>query len=144
MIYFCEGENREKLDWFKIINIAGEKLTDQELKNAIYTGICLSDAKKYFSTTSCPAYSIGNQYLTGSSIRQDYLETAIKWISKDNIEVYISKNQHKPNANELWTYFQNVINWVNLTFIEYRKEMKGIDFGLLYNQFKDAEYDESY
>lgn len=141
MVYFCEGENREKLDWFKIINIAGEKLTDQELRNAIYTGTWLSDAKKYFSKTSCPAYNIGNQYLIGSSIRQDYLETTIKWISEDRIEEYMSKNQHKPNANELWTYFQNVINWVNLTFIEYRKEMKGIDFGLLYNQFKDKEYD---
>ena len=53
----------------------------------------------------------------------------------------MSKNQHKPNVNELWTYFQNVINWINLTFIEHRKEMKGIDFGLLYNHFKDKEYD---
>jgi hypothetical protein len=141
MIYFCEGENREKLDWFKIINIAGEKLTDQELRNAIYTGTWLSDAKKYFSKTSCPAYNIGSQYLIGSSIRQDYLETTIKWISEEKIEEYMSKNQHKPNANELWTYFQNVINWINLTFIEYRKEMKGIDFGLLYNKFKNNEYD---
>lgn len=78
MVYFCEGENREKLDWFKIINIAGEKLTNQELRNAIYTETWLTDAKKYFSKTSCPAYNIGNQYLNGSSIRQDYLETAIK------------------------------------------------------------------
>jgi hypothetical protein len=141
MIYFCEGENREKLDWFKTINIAGEKLTEQELRNAIYTGTWLSDAKKYFSKTSCPAYNIGNQYLNGSSIRQDYLETTISWISEGRIEDYMSKNQHKPNANELWTYFQNVINWVNLTFINYRKEMKGIDFGSLYNKFKSNEYD---
>ena len=71
MIYFCEGNDKEKLDWFKTINIAGEKLTDQELRNAIYTGTWLTDAKKYFSKTGCAAYGIGNDYMTGSPIRQD-------------------------------------------------------------------------
>ena len=141
MIYFCEGENREKLDWFKIINIAGAQLTEQELRNAIYTGPWLSDAKKYFSKTSCVVYNIGSQYLKGISIRQDYLEAAIKWISKDNIEDYMSKNQNEPNANELWTYFSSVITWIKLTFIKYRKEMKGIDFGFLYNKFKNEKTD---
>ena len=49
MIYICEGTDKEKLDWFKIINIAGEQLTTQELRNAIYTGEWLTEAKKYFS-----------------------------------------------------------------------------------------------
>ena len=75
MIYICEGTDREKLDWFKIINIAGEKLTEQELRNAIYTGTWLNDAKRYFSKTNCPAYGIGSNYVKGSPIRQDYLET---------------------------------------------------------------------
>lgn len=141
MVYWCEGNEREKLDWFKTINIAGEKLTNQELRNAIYTGEWLTDAKKYFSKSQCPAYQIGNKYLNGTPIRQDYLETTLKWISDDNIEKYMSVNQSKPNANELWTYYQNVINWVDLLFIHYRKEMKGIDFGFLYNEFKDNEYD---
>lgn len=126
MVYFCEGNDREKLDWFKTINIAGEKLTDQELRNAIYTGTWLTEAKKYFSRTSCPAYGIGSDYLTGSPIRQDYLETAIDWISKGNIEQYMAENQHKPNANELWLYFQSVINWTRATFPNYRREMKGV------------------
>ncbi len=86
MVYFCEGNDKEKLDWFETINIAGEKLTDQELKNAIYTGTWLTEAKKYFSKSGCPAYSIASNYLKGSSIRQEYLETAISWISG-----YISK-----------------------------------------------------
>lgn len=141
MIYFCEGDDKEKLDWFKTINIAGEKLTNQELRNAIYTGTWLTDAKKYFSKSNCPAYNIGNDYLTGSAIRQDYLETAICWKSNDNIEQYMAENQHKPNANELWLYFSSLINWIKVVFPKYRKEMKGVDFGTLYNNYKDKEFD---
>ena len=141
MVYFCEGNDKEKLDWFKTINIAGEKLTTQELRNAIYTGTWLTDAKKYFSKTSCPAYNIGNDYLTGTPIRQDYLETAISWLSNDNIEQYMAENQDKPNANELWLYFNSLINWIKVVFPNYRKEMKGINYGFLYNTFKDKQFD---
>lgn len=141
MVYFCEGNDKEKLDWFKTINIAGEKLTNQELRNAIYTGTWLTDSKKYFSKSNCPAYNIANDYLTGSAIRQDYLETAISWFSNDNIEDYMAKNQHKPNANELWLYFTSLINWIKVVFPRYRKEMKGVNYGVLYNKFKDEEFD---
>lgn len=148
MIYFCEGNSSEKLEWFKTINIAGEKLTDQELRNAVYTGTWLTDAKKHFSKTGCPAYNLGSDYLNGSPIRQEYLETVIKWISNnqksdENIRQYMADNQHKPNANELWLYFNSVINWVKIVFPNYRKEMKGIDWGFLYNEFKDGEFDSA-
>lgn len=141
MIYICKGNDKEKLDWFKIINIAGEKLTNQELRNATYTGPWLSDAKRYFSKTGCAAYNLANKYINGSPIRQDYLERAIDWINDGKIEEYMSINQHKPNANELWLYFRNVIEWVKLTFTTYRKEMKGVNWGSLYNQFKDQIFD---
>ena len=141
MVYFCEGNDKEKLDWFKTINIAGEKLTAQELRNAIYTGTWLTEAKKYFSKTGCPAYNIGNDYITGSPIRQDYLETVISWISKDNIEQYMAENQHKPNASELWLYFTSLMNWIKVVFPKYRKEMKGINYGFLYNNYKDQNFD---
>ena len=141
MVYFCEGNDKEKLDWFKTINIAGEKLYDQELRNAIYTGTWLTDAKKHFSKSNCPAYNMGSDYLSGSTLRQDYLETAIRWLSNDNIEQYMAVNQHKPNANELWLYFQSVINWIKAVFPKYRKEMKGVAFGTLYNQFKGDQFD---
>ena len=141
MIYICEGTDKERLDWFKIINIAGEKLTNQELRNAIYTGEWLTDAKRHFSKTNCPAYNIASDYLNGSPIRQDYLERALDWINNGKIEDYMSKHQHDQNANELWLYFQSVINWVGLTFVKYRKEMKGINWGKLYNQFKDTKFD---
>ncbi len=141
MIYQCNGTDSEKLEWFKTINIAGEKLTDQELKNAVYSGLWVTDAKRYFSKNGCAAYGMGSDYLTGSPIRQDYLETAIKWISKDEIENYMGTHQHEPNANELWLYFQAVINWVQAVFPNYRKEMKGIQWGFLYKQFKDQKFD---
>lgn len=140
MVYFCSGTDREKLDWFKTINIAGEKLTDQELRNAIYTGPWLESAKKYFSKTGCPAHSIGDKYLKGSSIRQEYLETVINWISGDTIEDYMAKHQHDANATDMWIYFQTVIIWIQSIFPDYKKEMKGLPWGTLYNDYKDNKY----
>jgi hypothetical protein len=141
MIYFCEGTDKEKLDWFKVINIAGEKLTDQEMRNAVYTGAWLSDAKLKFSKSNCVAYNLAKDYVNGSPIRQDFLATAISWINDGNIEGYMSEHQHDQNANELWLYFQNVISWVRLTFTHHRKEMKGVNWGRLYNQFKNDKLD---
>ena len=144
MIYICRGDDKEKLDWFKIINIAGEKLTNQELRNAIYTGEWLSNAKAYFSKSSCPAYQIAGKYMRGTPIRQDYLETVLKWISeRDGIEIedYMAKYQHKTNASELWIYFQNVIAWVQTVFPKYRKEMQGLEWGILYNGYGNDALD---
>jgi len=141
MIYFCEGEEREKLNWFETINIAGEKLTSQELKNAVYTGEWLTSAKTHFSKPNCAAYNIAKNYIRGSAIRQDYLETAINWISDGNVSTYMSTHQHDHNANELWLYFQSVINWVEVTFTTYRKEIKGVDFGTLYNDYHNQAFD---
>ncbi|HNW97295.1 MAG TPA: DUF262 domain-containing protein [Bacteroidales bacterium] len=141
MVYLCSGSDSEKLEWFRTINIAGEKLTDQELRNAVYSGSWVSDAKRYFSKSNCAAYSLGSDYLNGSAIRQDYLESTIRWISKDNIEQFMADNQHEPNANEIWLYFQSVINWVKIVFPKYRREMKGIDWGFLYNEFKEQKFD---
>jgi hypothetical protein len=143
MVYVCTGDDSEKLEWFETINIAGEKLTDQELRNAVYAGSWVTDAKRHFSKTGCPAYAIGSDYVTGTPIRQDYLETVIEWINAGDVVGYMAKQQHKPNANELWLYFQGVMNWVKATFPTYRREMKGIEWGDLYNEFKDAELDSA-
>jgi hypothetical protein len=141
MIYFCSGTESERLDWFRIINIAGEKLTDQELRNAVYAGSFVSDAKRYFSKNGCVAYQVGSDYLGGSAIRQEYLETALDWISGGHIEEYMSKHQHDKNAKVLWNYFQEVIEWVKVVFTNYRKEMKGAPFGPIYSEFKDKKLD---
>lgn len=144
MIYFCEGTDKEKLDWFKIINIAGEKLTDQELRNAVFTGTWLSDAKLKFSKSNCVAYLLANDggaLLTGSPIRQEYLETALSWINNNEIAEYMAKHQHDKNADALWEYFQKVIAWVRKNFTNYRKEMASVNWGELYNEFKNKKLD---
>lgn len=141
MVYFCEGNDKEKLDWFRIINIAGEKLTDQELRNAVYTGPWLTHAKSMFSKSNCAAYLLSKDYVNGSPIRQEILETALDWISKGKIENYMSIHQHDPNANALWTYFRSVIEWVELTFTTKRKEMRGLDWGSLYDAYNGQTYD---
>ena len=142
MVYVCAGTDSEKLEWFKTINIAGKKLTNQELRNAVYAGTWLSNAKRYFSRNRGAAYQIGNAYVNGSAIRQEYLETAIKWISEGSIEEYMSRHQHDENASPLWEYFRSVINWVESTFTKKRpKIMRGVDWGFLYNNFGDVDLD---
>ncbi len=141
MIYFCSGEPSERLDWFRVINIAGEKLTEQELRNATYHGPWLSDAKKWFSKSGCPAHAIAEKYMSRSAIRQEYLETAIKWISDNHIEAYMDQHRMDAQASELWNYFANVIKWVKDTFPKYYKEMKSVDWHPLYLQFHDKDLD---
>ncbi len=141
MVYFCEGTDREKLDWFRIVNVAGEKLTEQELRNAVYAGPWLSDAKRYFSKTNCPAKVLGEPFMSGSPIRQEYLERVLLWISEGKIENYMSYHQFSPNANELWLYYNNVVNWAKVLFPTLRREMKEVPWGLLYNKFHQNAYD---
>lgn len=144
MVYICEGTESEKLEWFEVINIAGEKLTRQELRNAIYNGEWTTDAKRYFSKNGCPAFKMYSGYFSGTAIRQEYLETAIKWIaSRDGytIDEYMAKHKNDKSATLLWQYVQAVMNWTQGTFTVYRKEMKGIEWGLLYNQYGNNEYD---
>jgi len=144
-VYICDGTESEKLEWFKTINIAGEELTNQELRNAVYKGSWVSDAKRYFSKTGCAAYGLGSKYLKGTAIRQDYLESVIYWygdqaMPKLDIEECMMKHQHKPNAQDLWDYFQRVIEWVETLFPTYRKEMKGLPWGIYYNRYHKNTY----
>ena len=142
-VYICEGTDKEKLDWFKIINIAGEELTPQELRNAIYTGPWLAEAKKKFSKPTCVAIKIGEYYINGAPIRQAYLETALSWIAdKENISIedYMATHQFDENADELYNYFRTVIKWIETVFPtpknkKPRKEMKGLKWGILYNKY---------
>ena len=142
MVYVCAGTHSDKLDWFRTVNIAGEKLYEQELKNAVYAGSWVTSAKRYFSQTGCPASGLGGDYMSGSPIRQDYLQTVIKWISGDDIGDYMGRHQHDDSAVSLWDYFRAVIDWIETTFTRKRpKIMKGVDWGLLYNQHKGKALD---
>lgn len=144
-IYICDGTPSEVHEWFKVINIAGKSLTAQELRNTAYTGTWLSDAKFHFAKPNCTAYNMGKDYMSGSPIRQEYLETTIEWIANRDklasIEAYMSLHQHDENANQIWIYFKRVLEWIETIFPNKRKEMKGVTWGILYNNFKDAELD---
>ena len=144
-VYVCEGSASEKLAWFRTINIAGERLTPQELRNAVYAGPWVSDAKRYFSRrgAACPAYAIGNQYVRGTAERQEYLQTAIQWIKDDGdtVEDYMGAHQHDKTATALWNHFQSVINRVKAVFRKYRRPMKGVNWGGLYGALQDESLD---
>jgi hypothetical protein len=128
----------EGLSIISVQGEVGERLTDQELRNATYTETWLTNAKSIFSKSNCAAYLLSKDYVGGSP-----MQTALSWINKGEIEGDMAIHQHDPNANELWTYFRNVIEWVKLSFPVYRKEMKRGHWGSLYDEFKDELYDTS-
>lgn len=140
-VYHCTGTDSDKLEWFKVINIAGEELSEQEIRNAVYHGPWVTDAKKRFSKNGCAASAIAKDYLSGEMIRQKWLETAVKWISGGKVEDYMAAHQHDPTAIELWNYFQSVIEWVKTTFPSHYKEMKGLPWGPLYDKYGTDKLD---
>ena len=149
MIYICEGEPSEIIDWFNVINIAGEQLTRQESRNASLTGTWLTDAKMRFSKKECEAKRIAGSYMKGDPIRQEYLETVIRWTAehdglqgeKDIITAYMSIHREDENCNDMWLYFQAVMNWVKMLFPKPVNAMKGIDWGRYYNSYNARHYD---
>lgn len=145
MIYHCEGGEDEKLRWFEIINIAGETLKVQELRNAIYTGPWLTDAKRYFSRENQAAHLLSRDYATAGEVdRQALLEKAITWASgkgDDNIKAYMNEHRLDPNANALWLYFKSVVDWAKLTFPKVRGPLRSVPWNVLYEQFKDRTLD---
>ena len=132
-VYLCDGEPSEKQEWFKIVNIPGEELTEQELRNAIYPGPWLAAAKQRFSRQNCVAQNLSDGYVKVGPVRQGLLETAIRWVSDDNIEDYMGQYQHASDARELWAHFVAVIEWVKLTFpVERPSLMRDVDWGPVY------------
>ena len=150
-VYVCEGEESEKLEWFKTINIAGKPLNEQEIRNAIYAGPFVSDAKTHFSKSNCGAYRLGKDLVAGSPIRQDFLKKALEWMAdhetrggKPQTAVgYMSEHQHDHNSSPLWTYYQNVANWAASTFDmkKFKKIMKGLDWAKFYDLYHDQSLD---
>ena len=150
-IYVCEGEASEKLEWFKIINIAGKPLNEQEISNAVYAGPFVTDAKRHFSKTNCGAYRLGKDLVNGTPIRQDFLKKALEWMADHETRQgkrqtaigYMAHHQHDPNANNLWTYFQTVLNWAitNFDMKRFKKIMKGLDWAMLYDKYGSETLD---
>lgn len=150
-IYVCEGEESEKLEWFKTINIAGKPLNEQEIRNAVYAGPFVSDAKRYFSKTNCAAYRLGKDLVNGSPIRQDFFKKALEWMADHETRKgkpqsavgYMSVHQHDLNAMPIWTYFQTVLRWAMDTFNmkKFKKIMKGLDWACFYDEYHEKALD---
>ena len=147
MIYVCEGDESEKLEWFNIVNIGGVQLSPQELRNSVYTGSWLTDAKRHFSKTGCPAKGLSDKYINAIPIRQELLEKALKGICElkgmKDITEYMSLHKNDNDADELWQYFQDVIHWVEKIFSKYYADMKGLDWCHLYNKYHENNYNSS-
>lgn len=153
-VYVCEGEESEKLEWFKTINIAGKSLNEQEIRNAVYAGPFVSDAKKHFSKTNCAAYRLGKDLVNGSPIRQEFFKKALDWMAAhetrygkpQTIVGYMSEHQHDLNAGPLWTYFQSVLHWTMDTFNmkKFKKIMKGLDWAKFYDEYHEKSLDIKY
>jgi len=140
LIYECEGTETEIKQWFETINIAGVPLKPQELLNAIYSGPFVTLAKAEFSNGQNANIQKWNAYVRGSANRQDFLERALDWVSKDNIGGYMSQHRNDKNINELKTYFNSVIDWVSTVFKDVKKEMQGLEWGKFYEQYHSQSY----
>lgn len=147
MVYICEGEESEKLDWFRVVNIAGEKLTEQELRNSVYTGTWLTDAKKYFSKRKCAAKGLADKYIKGDPMRQDLLEKALEGICEykgmKDVTEYMALHKADADADELWQYFQEVIHWVTRVFPQYYADMKGLAWCHYFNKYHNNTYNSA-
>ena len=164
-VYICDGSEKEKMAWFRVINSEGLTLTDQEMRNAIYSSKWVTSAKEFFSAPKCRGYNseglLGNEHIYGdylnvtpgansekenAVVRQKLLETALSWVTdsynmtadeKIDIEDYMRMNRNLSDATALWRYFEDVMEWVKKTFPTYRKSMKKVNWGILYNRYSE-------
>lgn len=143
LIYECEGTESEIKEWFRTINIAGVPLNAQELLNAVYSGRFVTLAKEEFSNSQNAKIAKWSAYVAGNAIRQDYLATALDWVSQGNAGDYMSKHRHDDNTSELKTYFNTVIDWVSSVFTDVEGEMRGLDWGRLYETYHKNAYNPS-
>ncbi len=141
LIYECEGTETEIKQWFETINIAGVPLNPQELLNAIYSGPFVTLAKAEFSNSQNANIQKWSAYVRGSANRQEFLERALDWVSKGDNGGYMSAHRNDNNINELKTYFNSVIDWVSTVFIDVHKEMQGLEWGRLYEEYHGKSYD---
>ncbi|HRO75157.1 MAG TPA: DUF262 domain-containing protein [Crocinitomicaceae bacterium] len=140
LIYECEGTESEIKEWFKTINIAGVPLNAQELLNAVYSGTFVTLGKEEFSNSQNANIQKWSAYVSGSANRQEFLECALDWVSKGNVSEYMSKHRFDTNINELKTYFNSVIDWVSTVFTAVESEMRGLEWGRLYETYRKQPY----
>ena len=142
-VYICEGAESEIKEWFKTINIAGIPLNEQELLNAIYSGEFVTKAKEEYSNTNNSNVQKWGAYIFGKVNRQDYLRTALDWVSKGHIDSYMSAHRNDTDITGLKAYFESVINWISSVFIDVESEMKGLPWGQYYEDFHSNSYNQN-
>ena len=140
LIYECEGTESQIKEWFKTINIAGVPLNNQELLNAVYSGAFVTKAKEEFSNSQNANIQKWSAYVSGSANRQEFLECALDWVSRGNIGDYMSKHRKDKNIDELKKYFNTVIDWVSGVFTDVESEMRGLEWGRLYEEYHKKSY----
>ena len=141
LIYECQGTQTEIKQWFETINIAGVPLNPQELLNAIYSGPFVTLAKADFSNSQNANIQMWSAYVKGSANRQEFLDRALDWVSKGDIGGYMSAHRNDTSINELKTYFNTVIDWVSTVFTDVLPEMRGLEWGRLYEEYHGTSYD---
>lgn len=141
LIYECEGTESEIKEWFRTINIAGIELNSQELLNAVYSGPFVTLCKEEFSNSQNANIQKWSAYVKGAADRQDFLKCALDWVSKGNIENYMSKHRFDHDIKDAKQYFNTVIDWVSSVFVDVKKEMQGLEWGRLYEQYHRSSYD---
>ena len=141
LVYECKGTESEIKEWFKTINISGVPLNDQELLNAVYSGPFVTLGKEEFSNSQNANIQKWSAYISGSANRQEFLERALEWVSKENVGEYMSRHRFDNNITELKNYFTSVIDWVSTVFTDVESEMKGLEWGRLYETYRKQPYD---
>ena len=140
LVYICEGTETEIREWFEIINYPGIPLNEQEKRNATYFGTFVNNAKAIFSNSQDSNVQKWSAYISGNVKRQDFLQTALLWVSKGNIDGYMSQHRRDTDINELKNYFDSVIDWITATFKDVYSEMRGLDWGNLYEKYHAKPY----
>jgi hypothetical protein len=142
LVYECEGTESEIKDWFKTINIAGVELSNQEFLNAIYSGPFVTLGKAEFSNSQNSNIQKWSVFVKGAINRQEYWERALEWTSlgKENIDNYMSRHRNSNNIDEVKTYFNTVIDWASAVFNEIYPEMRGLEWGRLYENFHNQPF----
>lgn len=143
LVYICEGTESEIKNWFKTINIVGIPLNEQEIRNSIFSGPFVSNAKAQFSNSGNSQMLKWQTYIKGDPKRQEILAEALAWISTKNkisVDEYMSKNRENSDISELKNYFDGVISWINANFEMTEKEMRGLNWGNLYEEFHEFGY----
>ncbi len=140
LIYICEGEEQEMMKWFETINIAGVPLKIQEIRNAVYHGPFVTKAKEIFSNSQDANVQKWSAYVSGDVKRQDFLETALDWVSDGRVDAYMSKHRNDNDIDELKRHFDEVINWISSVFTEVHNEMRGLEWNRMYKEYGEQTY----